>query len=381
MRIPKLTFVYDRKGYGSKDKPAPVELRIGSGKNRKYVSSGVKLYPKEWSNGSVVGRKDFKELNSQLQILQRKCSEIIIDMMDEGKLDIDAVPRLLHERMVQQKTFLDYAKEHAEKIYKGISPGTIEHYKLFFRFMDRWKGIIYFADVTENNITKMDDELKSRGLKVCSRWNYHKMLQTFILQAVKDGQVDTNPYDRLNIKKGGSDGLTRLLTPEEFHRFEECEIADKVLERVRDLFIFQTYTCMGYSDLASFKYKDCTEVNGQAVYKGHRTKTGQEYTIVLMKPAIAILEKYKGRLPIISNVKYNLYLKAAVKYAKIDKQVTTHWARHTGATMLLNEGKIPMHIVQHILGHATIRETERTYAKVLDRTIVEAMANYENKKF
>jgi integrase len=101
--------------------------------------------------------------------------------------------------------------------------------------------------------------------------------------------------------------------------------------------------------------------------------------IVLLKPALEILKRYKNKLPIISNVKYNLYLKAAVKYAKIDKEVTTHWARHTGATLLLNEGNVPMHIVQHILGHATIRETERTYAKVLDRSIIESMVDYQRK--
>jgi integrase len=48
--------------------------------------------------------------------------------------------------------------------------------------------------------------------------------------------------------------------------------------------------------------------------------------------------------------------------------------------MLLNEGKVPMHIIQHILGHASIRETERTYAKLMDETIVETMANYQESK-
>jgi site-specific recombinase XerD len=78
-------------------------------------------------------------------------------------------------------------------------------------------------------------------------------------------------------------------------------------------------------------------------------------------------------------VKYNLYLKVVAQNAKIDKPISTHWARHTGATMLLNEGKVPMHIIQHILGHASIRETEKTYAKVLDTTIVNAMVGYQSK--
>jgi integrase len=133
--------------------------------------------------------------------------------------------------------------------------------------------------------------------------------------------------------------------------------------------------------LEEFDYKKCVKVDGQMVYKGRRVKTGQEFTTVLLRPALEILKRYKNKLPIISNVKYNLYLKAAVKYAKIDKPVSTHWARHTGATILLNEGNVPMHIVQHILGHATIRETERTYAKVLDRSIVESVSKYGKRKF
>jgi integrase len=131
--------------------------------------------------------------------------------------------------------------------------------------------------------------------------------------------------------------------------------------------------------MAAFRAEDCVSIQGQMVYRSSRVKTEQPFTVVLLRPALVILQKYGGQLPMISNVKYNAYLKLAVLYAQIDKPVTTHWARHTGATMLLNEGNIPMHIVQHILGHATIRETERTYAKVLDKSIVESMANYQRK--
>lgn len=378
--VPTLTFIYDRKGQSGKDRPAVVELRITADKVRKYISTGIKLLPKEWSNGSVVARRDFKELNDQLQVLKKKCSEIITKMMDEGNLDLNAVPGILKGEIMQQDTFIAYAKELAKRRYKNISEGTREHYELLFRFLESWKGIVYFSDVTEKNILKMDDELERRGLKECSRWNYHKMVKTFVLHAVEDGLVKKNPYARLDIKKGNEDGLTRFLTPEEFHRFESCVIPSERLRKVRDLFVFQTYTMMSYSDLAQFDYGKCMKVKGQTVYKANRQKTGQEFTIVLLQPAMTILQRYGYNLPIISNVKYNEYLKAAVMYAKIDKQVTTHWARHTGATMLLNEGKFPMHIIQHILGHASIRETERTYAKLMDDTIIETMVNYQRKK-
>ena len=381
MVIPKLTLVFDRKGQATKKKSSVVELRISSGKVRKYISTGVMLFYGEWKEGSVVGRKDWKELNDQLQAIKKHCSEIVTRMIEDGSLDLNAIPSILKNEMIQQETFIKYAKELAERKYKTISSGTKKHYEVLFKFLDSWRGLVYFSDITERNILKMEDELTDRGLQVQTRWNYHKLVKSFIKQAVEDGLVKRNPYSRIDIKRGNESGLTRYLIPVEFHRFETCIIPTDSLRKVRDLFVFQTYTCLSYSDLEEFDYKKCVKVDGQMVYKGRRVKTGQEFTTVLLRPALEILKRYKNKLPIISNVKYNLYLKAAVKYAKIDKPVSTHWARHTGATILLNEGNVPMHIVQHILGHATIRETERTYAKVLDRSIVESVSKYGKRKF
>ena len=374
-----LTYVFDRKKVASKVKTGVVELKISSNGKRKYISTGVKLYPKEWSNGSVVGRKDWKEVNDQLQSIKKKCSEIINQMIEEGSLDIDSVPRLLTASIMQRQTFIEYMKELSKTRFLKLAAGTQKRYLVFFKFMEEWRGIVSFADITERNIMKMDEYLAERGLKESSRYNYHKILKSFVIRAVNDGMIKRNPYGNLDIKRGEEVGAVRYLTPEEFHRFESCKINDECLAKVRDLFVFQTYTAMGYADLEEFDYSQCTRFAGQIIYKGKRHKTGQEFTIVLLKPALAIIKKYKGKLPIISNVKYNFYLKAAVKYAKIDKPITTHWARHTGATILLNEGNIPIHIVQHILGHATIRETERTYAKVLDKSIVESMVGYQKK--
>jgi integrase len=375
MVVPSLTLIYDRKGQATKSKTGVVELRICAGSVRKYISTGVKLLPREWKNGSVTGREDMMALNRQLQSLVKKCSEIITKMMEEDNIDVNAIPNILKDRLNQKQTFLEYVKEKAKQRSKSLRVGTQKRYKVVLDFLEEWNGIVYFADVTEKNIQKMDDCLVGRGLKENSRWNYHKILKIFVTQAFNENFITKNPYTLLNIGKGEEDGIQRHLTPEEFYRFKECQIDDKCLGRVRDVFVFQTYTCMGYSDLEAFDYKKCTKEKGQVVYRSTRVKTGQPFTVVLLKPALAILKKYKYKLPIISNVKYNLYLKAAVKYAKIDKQVTTHWARHTGATLLINEDDVPMHIVQHILGHSTIRETEKTYAKVMDKKIVETMAN------
>lgn len=116
------------------------------------------------------------------------------------------------------------------------------------------------------------------------------------------------------------------------------------------------------------------EINGTKVYVGHRCKTDKPFTIPLLKPALDILDKYNGNLPVISNVKYNRYLKDMSKEAGINKLITSHWARHTGATLLLNKG-VDMKIVSKICGHSSSKITEQVYAKLLDETIIDAVGN------
>ena len=84
----------------------------------------------------------------------------------------------------------------------------------------------------------MDKYLEDRGLKESSRYNYHKILKSFVIQAFEDGLIVKNPYSKMKIKRGDEDGLTRFLTPAEFHRFETCKIDSEHLARVRDLFVF-----------------------------------------------------------------------------------------------------------------------------------------------
>ena len=115
------------------------------------------------------------------------------------------------------------------------------------------------------------------------------------------------------------------------------------------------------------------------VYVGNRGKTKEPFTIPLLRPALDILKKYKNHLPIISNVKYNEYLKVLAQTAGIEKPLSSHWARHTGATLLLNDGGLDMKIVAKICGHSSTKITEQVYAKLLDETVVDAMANYDDK--
>jgi len=380
MITPNLTYIYDRMKRGTAKKAASVELRITYGREQVYISTGVKCLPKQWRHGMVVGREDCFEMNNTLNQLMVKVRGIVNALLMAGNFELKAVKARLEREKMEQQTFIDYCKKRAKARCGANRESTLRRYMVFLDWFERWGKIRLFSDVTEAKVKEMENDLKKKGMKTVSRYsNYHKFLKAFCIDALGDGLIQTNPYVRLKIEKSDSNGLERYLLPEELHKIEACELPTECLERVRDLFVFQTYTCLSYTDMSDFDEKRIKTICGAKVYTARRNKTGQEFSFVLLKPALAVLEKYKGKLPMISNVKYNLYLKAIAQHAGIDKPISTHWARHTGATLLLNDGKVPMEVVSKILGHSTTRETEKVYAKLLDRTIAEAMKAYDAK--
>jgi site-specific recombinase XerD len=295
-------------------------------------------------------------------------------MVEENNINLNILPYKIKELTENKQSFIEFCYKRAAIRKYGKSFDTQKRYDRFIRLFKEWGRIINFEDVTDKNIISYDEYLTKKGLKVYSKWNnYHRFLNTFILDAISENLLPTNPYKWVNIQKDkGYKGLSKCLSPSEFDKLQRVQVYTKSLERVKDLFIFQTYTCLSYSDLKDFCADRLHNINGMQVYISKRHKTGKTFTIPLMKPALDILYKYNNVLPIISNVKYNAYLKVIAQAAGIDKPISSHWARHTGATLLLNKG-IPMQIIAKICGHSSTKITEQVYAKLLDETVVDAI--------
>ena len=125
---------------------------------------------------------------------------------------------------------------------------------------------------------------------------------------------------------------------------------------------------MAYADLASITFDDVKEQNGVYYIQKNRVKTGVQYTIPLNDIALDILRRYDYQLPVLTNQRYNSYLKEIADICGIEKNLTSHLARHTAATLMLNSG-ISIDVVAKILGHRNTQMTAH-YAKMLDKTII-----------
>ena len=376
---PSITLVYDRYKKASLTRKASVEVRITYDYKQKYISTGIMLYSNQWKKGIITNCSDILQISQSLEKIVNDIRQVILNMQREGNIDIFSIPSKLKKMRCSKLTFIEFCRQRIEIRKYGKTKDSQDRYNRFLKYFTLWGKIINFEDVKESNIIAYDRYLYNKGMKTYSKWNnYHRFLNSFIMDAIEEGLLSRNPYKWINISRGKNNkGIERCLNPEEFKRIKNVNLATKSLERVRDLFIFQTYTCMSYSDLQLFKVNMVEDIQGTKVYIGQRKKTSKTFTIPLLTPALKILEKYNNKLPLISNVKYNEYLKIVAQAAGIDKPLSSHWARHTGATMLLNDG-VDMKIVSKICGHSSTRITEQVYAKLLDETVVKALQGVDS---
>jgi site-specific recombinase XerD len=378
-----LQLVFDRRKRASSTKEGSIELRITYYKKQRFVTTGIRVLPKQWKNGRIINRMDAFELQHSLDLFVANARKVINEQTEAGTFDINNIVEVVNgkqrqraaENVPESKPLIDFFRERAAIRKYGRADDTQERYDRFIRWFEKWGGMRTFADLTELNILKMDEELERKGMERCSMWfNYHRFLNSFIIDAMDEGLMQRNPYKRIHIDKDKkSKGLDKYLTQDEFDRLMALDLPTDYLRRARDLFLFQTYTCLSYVDMASFDAAKIRNVKGSPMYCGRRGKTKQEFTFMLLKPALQVLDKYGGQLPMMSNQVYNKFIKMLAVMAGINKPVSSHWARHTGATMLLNKG-VGLEIVAKVLGHSSTKMTREVYAKLLDETVAVEMS-------
>ena len=144
----------------------------------------------------------------------------------------------------------------------------------------------------------------------------------------KDGKMSRDPFCNYKLKKVKKD--RGYLTKAELERIIDFEPDNKRLEKVRDIFVFCCFTGFDYSTTATLTDKNIAQDDeGDIWIETHRVKTGTPSKIKLLDIPLSILRKYELKrdgnylLPVMSNAKYNLYLKEIAELCGIQKNVTS----------------------------------------------------------
>lgn len=355
--------VFDRKHTATKKHQASVQMEVTHQSKRKFISTGIRLYSDQWSKDSKVKNHPQSVLfNQQIADQMADIYEFAHELQTKGlPFSFERLSEHLKGATVgTENSFLDFMRRRIEE--RHISEATKKHHRCILRALEEFGLIKAFADINWQNIKRWDEFSHTRCKLQSSAYNYHKTLKIYVREAYASQLIATNPYSNIKLDRGNQN-TRKFLTKEELARLESKVINNTSLAKVRDLFVFCCYTGLAYSDLAKFNFKDAEKSGGMYRIRDCRKKTGTEYNITLMDKAMAILTKYSFSLPVISNQRYNSYLKVLGAFCEVKKHLTSHVARHTFATTVTMANGVRIEVISKMLGHTNIQTTQ-IYAKI-----------------
>ncbi len=374
----RFRLVYNRKKKLDSNGKALVQIELYQEKKRRYVTTGVYLRRGEWCTRteSVKMHVNSNKLNYYLRHRVAQLEEIELDLW--RKNEVVSMEQVLAKQAKQADGDNTDLLAYYEKCVKrtNIKESTKQNRLSTLKLLRKYYKRLCFEMVNPTWIKGFEQLLREKiGLRPNTVAKHIKHLHICINCAMHERVYcyEQPPFAGYKMKTERT--KRTCLNGDELKLIEEaakcCE--DK---HYLDAFLFCCYTGLRYSDFSMLSSQDIETINGEKWVVIKTRKTNHEVHLPLQhlfgSKAMHILHKYAQNLnrlfslPHNSNI--NKYLKKQCAQIGIHKSISFHTARHTFATLLLQQG-VSVTTVQHLLGHNSVRTTQ-IYAAVTDRTIV-----------
>lgn len=354
-----------------------------------YLSKGSKWDDK---SGRVKGTsREDNNLNLRLATIESKVFSLRDSMERDGKqLTVTDVRSMLKDgSKPNEMTFLEFFRKHIDKINrnpKEYGKTVVKQYETtmahFTNYLDSIKqrqlllrevNTLHLGGFEEFLLNEYINPELNRKMQRSSCNKYLSRCRTVLNAAVRSGAISRSPFQmgfRLKNVKTYHD----VLSMEEIDTIANHSLGNNPsLDRARDLFLWECFTGIRYSDSQSIRSDDVKfdEKSQRYWVVIRQKKTGEILEIPLISMALRIYVKYKTFreatgfiLPRLSNQKVNSYLRTICELTNITKKVTSHTGRRTFATTVLQEsGEIDIATISKLLGHTSIKSTA-IYARV-----------------
>ena len=386
---------YIRRDKTNKKGEAPVFMRLTINGERADASIKRFIEPHAWNSAKGKANEKSrggKDLNLYLDAISANILRIQRDLeLDKKEVSAQIIlNRYLGKEQSDRHTLMEVFRAHNEKCraLSGISlaPGTVIRYETTLRLTEEFlqknykKEDCYLDEVTNQFIEDFEFFLKT--VRRCCHNTTSKYLMNFkkiVRIALAKGWMKKDPFAQIRFHL---DPVEReFLEKQELKAMLNKEITITRLAQVRDIFCFCCLTGLAFTDVQQLKAEHLVaDIHGKIWIRKARQKTKNMCNIPLLDEAQKIIDRYRDHpycqthgvlLPVCSNQKMNSYLKELADICGIRKNLSTHCARHTFATLTLASGATIDNVAK-MLGHANVNMTRR-YAKVLDSSIMRDM--------
>lgn len=403
-----------------KDKDtAKVRYRIKWSGSIVSFNIGYRVDISKWStevqrckSNTTHGKKKipFNVINKRIQQYQNACEDLFTEynlrgqVPDKETLKNDFYVKIGRKTKIKyEESFFDLFDRFMdeESVKNQWTKATKTKLNSVKKHLFDFDKNLTFDRLTEDKLIEyqyyMQETLSYKNSTLLKNLSFVKW---FLKWATKKGFNDNKTFEFFKPKLKKTQKKIIFLTQEELQKVKEYQIPEhkKYLERVRDIFLFQCFTGLRFSDVENLKRSD---VKGDHI-EVTILKTTDSLIIELNSHSKAILEKYKNEefpndkvLPVITNQKTNEYLKELMQLVGIDELVretyyignkridevvpkyaliSTHAGRRTFICTALSLG-IPAHVVMKWTGHSDYKSM-KPYIDIADSIKANAMEKF-----
>lgn len=360
----------------------PIRMRVNFASKRIEFTTGYRIDAAKWDTDKQRVR------NGCTNKLKQSASEINASLLGYYTEVQEIFKKFEVEEIMPTPEQIKEAFNALHKPIEEVTPRKSTP-NAFYKVFDE-KGL-------NDYVTYLSDVKEMRNSTIGKQLSF---LKWFLRWAFKKGLHQNNAYDSYKPKLKNTQKKIIFLTWEELNKLREFEIpaAKQALDRVRDVFLFQCFTGLRYSDVFNLRRSD---IKGDHI-EVTTVKTSDSLIIELNKHSKAILDKYKDVafeddkvLPVITNQKMNDYLKELAELAGIDEPVRqtyyrgneridevtpkyallgTHAGRRTFICNALALG-IPPQVVMKWTGHSDYKAM-KPYIDIADDIKANAMSKF-----
>ena len=388
----RISLVYDHHKRTPKGEEGPVEVRVTVNRKPYYINTGVRVRADRLVGNCIRDDEQSNDadlLNERLTtiigLVEKEVNRCLEQRMPINVADIrDRVWDITADKKDDgdEPTLIKWIKDYVATA--DMAKNTRLHYLTVTRRLMEYGKILRWEHLTVDNIYAWDVWLrhqevpltknqKAAGLEPQlissdSVYNYHKYLKSAINKAMKFRILAVNPYDQLKgVFKRSRRDVVDYLTEDQMQKVMSLTpVPGSQAAMALDLFIFQMFTGLSYSDTQIFDISQYRQIDGKWLHVGQRVKTGVPYVSQLLPPVVEMLQRNGWQVPKMNNQRYNQMLKAIGMVIGIEN-LHSHMGRHTFATYMLSNGA-KIENVSRMLGHTNITQTQR-YAKVLAKDV------------
>lgn len=395
-----------REDLVTKSGKARIEFLVYFEGKQYRVSTGQSIEPKFWIQESeLVDKKSdnatkinsyLSERKQEFEKYKRKKEALEENVsLEEMKQILKGIPLEEAKGMKNKsiyptisKAFDDYVK------LQKMKPGSKNNHRITKNVLVDFSKIKYRKELTIEQIDykfvvqfvkylREERPIPNQQNTIAKRL---KLLKTVLRFSNRIGKYNIeDPFLNYPIELGRHKEVA--LTQEEYSDFKKAKLpaeACKSLKLAKNLFIFCCETGLRFSDAMDLSWEHINEK--MSSFEKLQVKTNQSVFVPISNQARAILIVYKNQykdaqnhvFPRIDIQVMNRYLKELAKLAGIDKNLTSHVARHTFGTILGASGKISAYMICDLMGHSDIGMSQR-YINLSKNELQKAMEAVWNK--